>query len=181
MFKYYADYNFEENSTTPIDYMQTTLQCCGLRVGWGDWNKTSGYAEEWIKTHTVDTPDSCCVKGQISTHCGFGQATPLADEDDRIVYTEVSLPSRALFTPSLTPHPPNSPSASPIPSPSLADEDDRIVYTESSRGSSPKRGGSSPKRSHLQFGIEDTSHSGRFVWYASRANKGGVTSLPNLQ
>ncbi|XP_063693937.1 tetraspanin-5-like [Bolinopsis microptera] len=86
MVENYADYNFEENSTAPIDYMQSTLECCGLYEGYGDWNATSKLATEWIKLHAIDTPDSCCIKDKIKTRCGFGQARPLENSKDRIVY-----------------------------------------------------------------------------------------------
>ncbi|KAL5271657.1 hypothetical protein ACHWQZ_G002061 [Mnemiopsis leidyi] len=86
MIENYADYNFEENSTVPLDYMQSTLKCCGLYSGYGDWNATSKLAIEWIKLHSIDTPDSCCIEGKIKIRCGFGQAKPLENEEDRVVY-----------------------------------------------------------------------------------------------
>ena len=48
------------------------LSCCGLNTGPTDWSRDTLIATFWIRNHTSDTPDSCCITPTLG--CGEGVA-----------------------------------------------------------------------------------------------------------
>nr|XP_046243614.1 tetraspanin 36 [Scatophagus argus] len=58
----FAKYDGQDPETKAVDYLQTQLQCCGVR-NYSSWSNTT-----WYTTHNSTVPRSCC-KNTTSTQC----------------------------------------------------------------------------------------------------------------
>ncbi|XP_077379154.1 tetraspanin 36 [Festucalex cinctus] len=57
----FAKYDGNDPETNTVDYLQTELQCCGVR------NYTSWFNTTWYQSHNSTVPLSCCKN--VSTQC----------------------------------------------------------------------------------------------------------------
>ncbi|XP_073322153.1 tetraspanin 36 [Pagrus major] len=58
----FAKYNGDDAETRAVDYLQTQLQCCGVK-NYTSWSNTT-----WYATHNQTVPQSCC-KNTTAAQC----------------------------------------------------------------------------------------------------------------
>jgi len=57
----FAKYETQDTETKAVDYLQTQLQCCGVK------NYTSWFNTTWFRSHNTTVPMSCCKNS--TTQC----------------------------------------------------------------------------------------------------------------